>query len=132
MEVKTVKVIVISAEPYLSNFLRFSNPNLDIAAVVMIMEEQVYNADTVFDDGRHFKLYHYFYLQECLKEIDYDYIIISLATSTAIDGKVVADLAAYKVDANKIFRVSRVSDPHILKYNSMFDWLEKDISKTKF
>ena len=127
-----MKVIVISTEPYLSGFLKYANPNLNIAAIVTPMYEMVKAEDAKFDDGRNFKLYNYCYLKECLEEIiDYDYIIVGAPSWSVLEDTIIDDLTVLKVDRNKIFKIGLIYLKNILEYHSMIDWIEEDISKYK-
>ena len=126
-----MRVVVISCEPFLSLFLRVANKNLDIAAIVMPNEQLIKNAQIKFNENKTSLFYSYAYLEECLTESYYDYIIVAASPWNEIETIILEDLESFKIDRNKIFRIGAIYDGSINRVKQMFNYVQKDIAKYK-
>ena len=126
-----MRVIVISVEPYLSGFLKVANKNLDIAAIVVPNEQLIKSAQIKFNENKKTMFYSYAYLEECLTELYYDYIIVAAPPWSEIETITLEDLENLQVDKNKIFRIGAIYDGSINRTKQMFNYVQKDIAKYK-
>ena len=103
-----MRVVIISCEPFLNEFLTIANKKLDLAAIVLPIPQLIKDTRIEINGFKNItKLYSYIYLKECLENTYFNLILIALPPGELQD-KVLKDLESLKVDSQKVFRIGSI------------------------
>ena len=125
-----MRVIVISCEPYLSNFLQIANKNLDIAVILTPIMTMQKNIKLNFINGKSYNVRPYAFLKESLVEYYYEYIIVAIP-DVSLKKIVLDDLEKLKINKKIIFGIGSIytGECHLRRF--IFNYMKRNIEKYK-